>query len=148
MFSRRLLELLCLLLMLSFFRLNPGHSLDPRLGSMERGAVPGSGPNPLTYIPRHPPTKAGQSDVVGHRVAPSLWSPKKASAGPPAAPMTQLLLQPHIHKFVFDVKGNIVQLPVFPPLIRSDTICLLIFLVHVCLRSGFCLICASLFCYS
>ncbi|XP_062147883.1 non-classical arabinogalactan protein 31-like [Alnus glutinosa] len=63
-----------------------GHSLAPQLGSMERGPVPASRPDPVTHIPGTPPKKAGQSAVVGHRVAPSLRSPKKASAGPPAAP--------------------------------------------------------------
>jgi hypothetical protein len=66
--------------MLSFFLLNPGRSLDPLLGSMEKGAVPSSRANPVTWIPGQPPRKTGNG------VASSLESPKKASGGHPVAP--------------------------------------------------------------
>jgi hypothetical protein len=51
---------------------NLGHSLDPPLDPMEK--------NPVTHMPSPPPTKAAQRSVVGHSVAPSLRSPKKATA--------------------------------------------------------------------
>ncbi|KAE7997754.1 hypothetical protein FH972_002358 [Carpinus fangiana] len=63
---------------------NPDHSVNPLLGPLEKGPVLPSAPNPRTYIPSA--SKTAQSAVEGHGVAPSLGSPKNASAPPPAAP--------------------------------------------------------------
>ncbi|XP_059432755.1 vegetative cell wall protein gp1-like [Corylus avellana] len=57
-----------------------GHSLDPLLSSMQKGPVPPSRGNPVTWIPGPPDRKTGNG------VASSLESPRKASDGHPIAP--------------------------------------------------------------